>query len=54
MDSPQQSMPTVHLDTLAMEMRNHYLSVPKLELIVVLITLPLLLLWHVVKVSLVS
>lgn len=54
MDSHQQSMHTVHLGSLAMEMRTHCPTVNKLELSVEQMMLIMLLLWSVVAVDLVS
>ena len=53
-DSPQQSMHTVHLDSLAMEMRTLSPTVSKLELSVEQTMLIMLLPWSVVAVDLVS
>ena len=54
MDSHQQSMHTVHLGSLAMEMRTHCPTVNKLELSVEQMMLIMLLLLSVVAVDLVS
>ena len=54
MDSPQQSMHTVHLDSLAMEMRTLSPTVSKLEPSVEQTMLIMLLPWSVVAVDLVS
>ena len=54
MDSHQQSMHTVRLDSLAMEMRTHSPTVSKLEPSVELMMLITPLLWSVVAVDLVS
>ena len=54
MDSHQQSTHTVHLDSLAMEMRIHSPTVNKQEPSVEQMMLIMLLLWSVVAVDLVS